>query len=420
MKIRLALLIIILAAVFAGAQKLTTTQPTVVCDTTTITNCANVTAGALTVGGSVALSGTSNVSVTNTPTVNQGTPPWTVAQNAATSTTTTMQNAAVALGNGTVLNTDGMAVAVLTETCTGTCNLAFTLTAQNDAATFVPVYGIQTATNTIASAFTVNSTTASQIVVPLHGQKQLRAGITTYTSGTVTITGTTSAAAGNPPPVTNAIISNPGAIANNITQLAGQPIDTNSGGLSAGTLRFVMSTAQPNLTTPLNVSLGALNSNMNIAQIGGTNTTAVSAAPNAKLQVAMFDSTGLPINAVTNPCDGTLTTLVSGSITADTQIIGTAGAGIKRYYCSIAINNGGASNENVSIVESTTGGGTCTTAPSAVWGSTTDANGWLVTSGGGGFISETLKAGPLTNAATCIKVNTGGLQIDYVITYVQQ
>src|SRR5215471_3766110 len=267
MKIRLALLIIILCAIFAGAQKLTTTQPTVVCDTTTITNCANVTAGALTVGGTVALSGTSNVSVTNTPTVNQGGSPWGVAQNAAVSTTVTMQPGVMATGNGTALNTDGMAVAVLTETCTGTCNFAFTLTAQNDAATFVPVYGIQTNSNTIASVFTVNSTTASQIVVPLHGQKQLRAGITTYTSGTVTITGTASAAAGNPPPVVNAIVSNTGAIANNVQQWNGTNVDTNSGGLSAGTLRVVMSTAQPNLTTPLNVTLGSLNSNMNIAQV---------------------------------------------------------------------------------------------------------------------------------------------------------
>src|SRR5262245_12472504 len=53
MNIRLALIVIILCAVFAAAQRLTTTQPTVVCDTTTLTNCANVTGGAMQVGGTV-------------------------------------------------------------------------------------------------------------------------------------------------------------------------------------------------------------------------------------------------------------------------------------------------------------------------------------------------------------------------------
>src|SRR5262245_39420824 len=109
MKIRLALIVIILCAVFAGAQRLTTTQPVVVCDTNVLTNCANVTGGALTVGGTVGVSGTPNVNVTNSPTVNQGTAnamPWLVNQSAAASVTAVMQNAVTAIGNGTVLNTE--------------------------------------------------------------------------------------------------------------------------------------------------------------------------------------------------------------------------------------------------------------------------------------------------------------------------
>lgn len=41
---------------------------------------------------------------------------------------------------------------------------------------------------------------------------------------------------------------------NNITQLGGTAIDTNSGNKSAGTQRVVLATDQPNLTTPLNIS----------------------------------------------------------------------------------------------------------------------------------------------------------------------
>jgi len=370
--------------------------------------------------------GSTTQPVNGTITANQGTggaSPWLVTSGAVTSTTTTMQNAVTATGNGTVLNVDGQAVAHLTGICNVSCaatTSVITLEAQNDGANFVAVYGTIDNSNTIASTFNLTGTAAVGISVQLHGEKQLRARVSTYGgTGQLTVVGTTSAAAGNPPAVVNANVTNT-TFNSNITTLAGQPIDTNSGGLTAGTQRVVLTTAQPNLTTPLNVSLGTTTSNFNLTQLNGTGITAIGTAPNGKLAMATFDSLGNPITAVTNPCDGTLTTLVAGSVTADTQIITTPGAGIRRFYCSIAINNGSASNENVSIVESTTGGGTCTTAPSVVWGSTTDANGWLVTSNGGGFISETLKQGPLTNAATCLKVNTGGLQIDYVITYVQQ
>lgn len=54
----------------------------------------------------------------------------------------------------------------------------------------------------------------------------------------------------------------------NVAQLAGTTTDTNSGNKSAGTLRTVIATDQPNLTTPLNVALAA-NQSVNVAQING-------------------------------------------------------------------------------------------------------------------------------------------------------
>ena len=207
-----------------------------------------------------------------------------------------------------------------------------------------------------------------------------------------------------------------GTVTVNNLQWNGTTVSVNNGTNDAGTLRVVLATGQSALTTALNTQVTNTPS-INLLNIGGN--PAVTAA-NGVLRVAIADTNNNAITATADPCQGSLTTLIANSITADTQIIGLSGAGKKRYYCTIAMNNGGASNENVSLVESTTGGGTCTTAPSLVWGSTTDANGWLLASGGGGFISPGLKVGPLTNAATCLKVNTGGLQIDYIITYIDQ
>jgi len=363
--------------------------------------------------------GTTIQPVSGTVTANAGTGNFNVVQQPAVSTTTTMQNAVTAAGNGTVLNVDGMAVARLTAICTVSCTTpaTITLTAQNDGTNFTNVYGTVDNSNTITNAFQVGTTIPVSISVQLHGEKQLRAAITSYTNGTINVIGTASAAPGNPPPVVNANIVSTNATVN-VTQLGNNPIDTNTGNASAGTQRFVLATSQPNLTTPLNVTVSNTAVPMNITQVGGNPITTSAAGV---LNVSIRDSNNAPILATANPCSGSLTTLIVGSVTADTQLITTAGAGIRRYYCSIAINNGdAAANEKVSIVESTTGGGTCTVAPSAVWGSTTDANGWLVSSAGGGFIHPVMEVGPLTNAATCLKVNTGGLQIDYIITYVQQ
>jgi len=364
--------------------------------------------------------GTTIQPVSGTVTANAGTGNFNVVQQPAPSLTTNMQSGATATGNGTVLNVDGYSVAHLTAICTTPCTTpaAITLTAQNDGTNFVPIYGTLDGSNTISNTFSISTTVPTGITVQLHGEKQLRAAITTYVVGTINVVGTASAAAGNPPPVVNANVVNTTAILTNVQQLNGTTIDTNSGNATAGTQRVVLATSQPNLTTPLNVTVSNTAVPMNITQVGGNPITTSAAGV---LNVSIRDSNNAAILATANPCSGSLTTLIVGSVTADTQLITTAGAGIRRYYCSIAINNGdAAANEKVSIVESTTGGGTCTVAPSAVWGSTTDANGWLVSSAGGGFIHPVMEVGPLTNAATCLKVNTGGLQIDYIITYVQQ
>jgi hypothetical protein len=200
----------------------------------------------------------------------------------------------------------------------------------------------------------------------------------------------------------------------NQTQWNGTTVATNSGNLDAGTLRVVLATNSPTMANAQPVTLPA-NTAFNMAQVGNSNVSVVGAGVQ---KVAIVDSTGNPISSTTDPCSGGLTTLVAGSLTADAQIIGLAGVGTKHYYCSIALNNGSTTDEKVSIVESTTGGGTCTTGPSVVLGGATDATGWRVANSGGGVVLTRAMTGPLTNAATCLKVDTGGLQINYQITYV--
>jgi hypothetical protein len=59
-------------------------------------------------------------------------------------------------------------------------------------------------------------------------------------------------------------------LAGNVTQFAGTAAAVNSGNKDNGTLRFVLATDQPNLTTPLNVSAAAAASELHTGQVGGT------------------------------------------------------------------------------------------------------------------------------------------------------
>lgn len=102
-------------------------------------------------------------------------------------------------------------------------------------------------------------------------------------------------------------IGSTGAAAENLAQIGGTTIDTNSGNKSAGTQRVVLATDQPNLTTPLNVigsgtagsaASGVLtvqgiasmtkllvtpdaNSAVNVAQLAGTTTDTNSGSKSA-------------------------------------------------------------------------------------------------------------------------------------------
>ena len=366
--VRLALIVIILCAIVAGAQRLTTTQPTVVCDTNTLSTCATVTAGnAVKVDGSAATQPISgNVGITGTPTVQPGntanTTPWLVNQTASASVTTTMQNGATGVGNGTVLNVDGMASAHVTGICTVSCTMAttFTLEAQNDASNFVAVYGIQDNSNTIASAFSLSTTTPIGVTVPLNGLKQLRARISTYGNGTITIIGTASPAAGNLPPVVNATI--PANTQFDLNRVLGQPVVVAAAGIQ---------------------------------------------------KVAIVDSMGGNILATTDPCSGSnVANFTVATTAANTPVLlVSATAGQTGYICGIHIHGNTANDVVVSVVEGTQTTNPCDSGtPTAIDGNTTASNGFRIAGGGGGFTTgfggATVYKTPSANRQLCGTAST--------------
>lgn len=138
-----------------------------------------------------------SVSVTSV-TANQGTPngggasSWPVTQNYATVGTGTLQSAATGSGNGTTLSTVGMNSAVLTvncATCSGGTQVNFEGT--QDGTNYSLINGMQLGTANAPAAIT----TTSGIAVwkfDVAGLQNIRARISAYSAGTITVTGTAS------------------------------------------------------------------------------------------------------------------------------------------------------------------------------------------------------------------------------------
>jgi hypothetical protein len=100
----------------------------------------------------------------------------------------TLQNAAVANANGTSLDIHGMSSAILTvncATCSGGTQVNFEATEDNT--NWFSVNATQAGTNNVATSTTTAGLTAWQI--PVAGYMNLRARVSAYSAGTVTVTG---------------------------------------------------------------------------------------------------------------------------------------------------------------------------------------------------------------------------------------
>lgn len=270
----------------------------------------------------------------------------------------TLQSGATASGNGTALSVRGLATAILTvncSSCSGGTIVNFEVS--EDGTNFTGIQAFLQGTSTVAT-----STTTSGIgvwAVPIAGFQSIRARISAYSAGTVTVTGTAVAVPYGPAagpvgqaamaasiPVT--IASDQSNVPDNVKQLNGTTVDTNSGSKSAGTMRVVLATDQPALTnkllvTPDSVALPA-NQSVNAAQVGGTATDTNSGTKSAgTLRVVLAtdqpaltnkllvtpDSVALPANQSVN----------TAQINGVTPLMGNGGTGTGSPRVTIASDN---------------------------------------------------------------------------------
>jgi hypothetical protein len=113
-----------------------------------------------------------------------------IEQVASVPVSATLQNAATANGNGATLTVTGMSAAMLTVNC-ASCSGGTTVNfeATQDSSNFVSVNAIQQGSTTIASSTTAAGITVWEI--PVAGFVALRARISAYSAGTITVTGNT-------------------------------------------------------------------------------------------------------------------------------------------------------------------------------------------------------------------------------------
>lgn len=321
---------------------------------------------------------------------------WLTNQDAAKSVTTTMQSAAVANGNGTVLATDGQKMAHITINCTVACNGGTTINfeGQNDGSNFFPILAIKDGSSTVAASVTYGTSTSTDAwVVPISGIKQLRARISAYSAGTITVTGTVNPMA-EAPPVVNANITATGGVATEASLGASTDAAASPGGTGtvAAKLRSISSQTD-SIKTDLDSLAGTVSS-------GG---------------LKIRGSAGEAIVPNTDPCDGTLPTTKAISINADTLVISAASAK-KTYICS-GLLNANSAQETINIVEGT--GSVCGTSKTALVGDTTDANGVTLAASGGGFTINRTIAGIGTNVDVCIMLG-GTNRVSGYLEWVQQ
>lgn len=121
-------------------------------------------------------------------------------------TATTLQNAATGSGNGTNLSTAGYSTAILSITASVPMSGGTTINfeASTDNTTFVPLLGSSVGSNTL----TTTTTGIGDFEFNVAGYSFLRARISAYNAGTITIKGYTIAEAGAPNVVNANIVAN--------------------------------------------------------------------------------------------------------------------------------------------------------------------------------------------------------------------
>jgi hypothetical protein len=231
-----------------------------------------------------------------------------VAQKAAVSTSGTLQSAATANGNGSTISTDGMSSAVVTVNCSS-CSGGTTVNFEGteDGSNYSPITATQLGSTTLATTTSTSGLTYWQI--PVAGLQNIRARISGYSAGTITVT------AHAVPVDWNSRVMNANIVANtatnqstNVAQVAGTTTDTNSGNKSAGTQRIVIATDQPALTNAQPVKEAA-GDNVTLGNTTDTAAADANGTVNAHVREVAKDTASIVANG---------TKLTNGTQAADT------------------------------------------------------------------------------------------------------
>lgn len=231
----------------------------------------------------------------------------------ASPASTTMQNAATGNGNGTNLATDGFSTSIVSITASVGMSGGTTINfeASTDNTTFVAVQAITVGTNTIATT----TTTTGDWQVDVTGYSFLRARISAYSAGTITIKGWPISIAATSKVINANIISNSAAAQTvKLTDAFGNNIAQVTPGDALG-------------AAPTTV-IGAAVYNL---QYNGTNEerirsmAGISAGSNTGIQAVGVAGGVMPIGTLLNTYSVRLTTNTTTTPTSSTAYISTIG-----------------------------------------------------------------------------------------------
>jgi len=201
-----------------------------------------------------------------------------VTQAASTPVTGTLQSAATSSTNGSTLSTAGMSAATLTvncASCSGGTQVNFQGT--QDGTNYSAINAVQLGTTTIASSTQTAGITLWEM--PVANFSAIRATISGYSAGTVTVTGTTSPVPYNPKVTAANIVSNTTINIDPCAANAGTPgeFDINT----ATTTRIVAGTGGKK-TYFCTFQIGTLSASENVEFVEGANAGSC-ASPTAAL-----------------------------------------------------------------------------------------------------------------------------------------
>jgi len=342
-----------------------------------------------------------------------------------TTTSTTMQSAATGNANGTVLTVTNYSTALVDVNCSVACSGGTTINFEGTDS--VGTYFSVAAYPIAGGASVITTTTTGQFLIPVNALTSLRARISAYSAGTITITGTPfyGSFANNTVSAIQSGTWNIGSITTLPALVAGSAIIGKVGidQTTVGTTNGV-SLAQIGSTT-VSTGTGAQGAGTPRVTVATDTATIAGSAPgtagtaSSNVVTVQGVASMTPVSTSTDPCQSLTKTNVAIATSSGTvQLVAPSGS-TQVYICSFSLVAG--ATAVINLVGGT--GASCTTGtPVAAIGSTTAAsgmslaaNGGLTLGNGGATIARTTTAGH----GICL-IQSGTTALAGNVTYIQQ